>query len=90
MALSRTSVEAAVRRELKSYPADIAAGAVARTMILLAQRLDAGVGEARDLAQVSRELRLASAQLRELAPGNVKGDKLDELREKREKRLADG
>lgn len=84
---SRTSVETSVRRELKSYPPDIAAGAVARTMILLAQLMDAGIDEPRDLAQVSRELRLASAQLRELAPGNTEGDEVDKFRKRREKRL---
>lgn len=82
----RASVEAAVRKDLRSYPADIAGGAIARTMLVVAQRIDAGGLDARDLAQLSRELRLAAAQLRDMAPGEVKGDDIDELRQRREKR----
>lgn len=80
----RVSMTAAVERELKNYPDEIRLGAVARGMLLLAQRLDAGVADARDLAQITRELRLASAQLREQAPGNAPGDEVDDARKRRE------
>ena len=87
MAPRRVSMTAAVERELKNYPADIRLGAVARGMLLLAQRLDAGVGDARDLAMISREIRLASAQLREQAPGDAPGDEVDEARKRSEARM---
>lgn len=80
-------VERAVRRDLKTFPESIAAGTVAQAMLTLAAEADARSLEPRDLAQILRELRLCSVQLREMAPPGAEGDKIDELRKRREERL---
>ncbi len=81
------AVERAVRRDLRAFPADVGSGAVAQAMLTLAAEADLGALAARDLATVLRELRLCSAQLREVAPPGAEGDKIDELRKRREERL---
>jgi len=43
---------------------------------------------ARDLAATAAQLRMAMVTLREIAPGEAKGDHTDEVRERREKRLS--
>jgi len=80
-------LERAVRRDLKTFPEQVAAGTVAQSMLTLAAEADGRSLEPRDLAQVLRELRLCTAQLREMAPPGAEGDKIDELRKKREERL---
>lgn len=81
------AVERAVRRDLKTFPESIAAGTVAQAMLTLAAEADGRSLEPRDLAQILRELRLCSVQLREMAPPGAEGDKIDELRKRREERL---
>lgn len=80
-------VERAVRRDLKTFPESIATGTVAQAMLTLAAEADGRSLEPRDLAQILRELRLCSVQLREMAPPGAEGDKIDELRKRREERL---
>lgn len=81
---------AAVERELKNYPDDIRLGAVARGMILLAQRLDQGVSDERNLAAIVMQIRLSSAQLREQAPGDKPDDEVDKARKRREMAMKAG
>lgn len=80
--------ERAVRAELRRLPDEIAKGAVARAMITLAHEADWGDLAARDLAQILRELRQCSQYLREISPAAGAGDEIDELRKRRERRLA--
>lgn len=80
--------ERAVRADLRRLPDEVAKGAVARAMLILAQLADTGELAARDLAQVLRELRQCSQYLREISPVAGAGDEIDELRKRRERRLA--
>lgn len=80
-------VERAVRRDLKTFPPVVAEGTVAQSMLTLAAEADSRSLEPRDLAQILRELRLCAVQLREMAPPGAEGDKIDELRKRREERL---
>jgi hypothetical protein len=87
------SVEDSVLHDLARLPEDMREGGVARIALFCAQQLDSAVVNGlapRDAAAYARELRLALAQLREMAPGEVKGDMTDEVRERRERRLAEG
>ena len=80
-------LEQAVRRDLKTFPESVSTGTVAQAMLTLAAEADRRSLEPRDLAQVLRELRLCTVQLREMAPPGAEGDKIDELRKRREERL---
>lgn len=80
-------LERAVRRDLKTFPESVSNGTVAQAMLTLAAEADGRSLEPRDLAQVLRELRLCTVQLREMAPPGAEGDKIDELRKRREERL---
>jgi hypothetical protein len=84
------SVESAVLNDLARLPQDMRQGGVARVALYCAQQLDEGLLSPRDAAGYAREIRLALAQLREMAPGEVKGDATDEVRARRERRLAGG
>jgi hypothetical protein len=81
------AIERAVRRDLRTFPDVVATGTVAQAMLTLAAEADGRTLEPRDLAQLLRELRLCSVQLREMAPPGAEGDKIDELRKRREERL---
>jgi hypothetical protein len=83
----RISMTAAVERELKNYPADIRLGSTGRGMMLIAQRLDAGVDDDDHLKHLLTELRLSSAQLRDRAPGETPGDEVDAARKRRENQM---
>lgn len=85
---SEPTLEDSVRSDLAELPANLRRGGVARVALMCARVLDEGGLTPRDAAGFARELRLALAQLRELAPGEVKGDVTDEVRERRERRLA--
>ena len=80
-------IERAVRRDLRTFPETVSAGTVAQAMLTLAAEADTRHLEPRDLAQLLRELRLCSVKLREMAPPGAEGDKIDELRKRREERL---
>ncbi len=83
-------VEDGLRQDLARLPADMRTGGVAQVALFCAQALDTGGLSPRDAAGFARELRLALAQLRDMAPGEVKGDVTDEVRARREKRMTDG
>jgi hypothetical protein len=84
---SAGDMEESVRRDLSRLPGDMRGGGVSQVALYCARQLDAGMLAPRDAAGFARELRLSLAQLREMAPGEVKGDVTDEVRERREKRL---
>jgi hypothetical protein len=80
-------VERAVRRDLRTFPDAVAGGTIAQAMLTLAAEADSRALEPRDLAQILRELRLCTVQLHDMAPAGAEGDKIDELRKRREERL---
>ncbi len=82
------SLEESVRADLAQLPAHMRRGGVARGAIMCARVLDEGGLTPRDAAGFLRELRLSLAQLRDMQPGEVKGDVTDEVRQRRERRLA--
>jgi hypothetical protein len=82
------TLEESVRNDLAALPLALRRGGVARGVIMCARVLDLGGLTPRDAAGFLREMRLGLAQLRDMAPGEVKGDITDEVRQRREKRLA--
>lgn len=86
--LEEMSLEESVRVDLAGLPVNMRRGGVARVALMCARVLDEGGLTPRDASGFARELRLALAQLREMAPGEVKGDLTDEVKQRREKRLA--
>jgi hypothetical protein len=82
-----TSMEEAVETDLAQLPANLRSGGIAAVALMCARVLDEGGLPPRDAAGFAREIRLALAQLRDMSPGEVKGDVTDEVRERREKRL---
>lgn len=84
----RHSMETAVLADLAQLPEDLRRGGVAQVALFGARQLDEGPLPPRDAATFMREVRLALAQLRDMAPGEVKGDITDEVRARRERRLA--
>lgn len=94
--LMREKVAAALRRKLKDLPEAARRGPLAVTALALATRMDAPdtsdslAVTARDLAALARELRLVLVALEEAAAGGEQGDKVDELRARREARHAEG
>jgi len=84
-----TLVEA-VRNDLARLPPEMRVGGIAQSALLCAQALDQGDLLPRDFQALIRELRLALAHLQDTAPGDRRGDTTDEVRRKREERLAGG
>ena len=82
------AIERAVRLDLRAYPDEIAKGTIAASLLAIAARLDAGMGDIA-YAQCTRELRMSADTLREMAPQTT-GDALDQLRQRRERRLGAG
>lgn len=80
--------EEAVLRDLAALPEDLRKGGIAAIAITLAKALDAGDMSPRDTAAMAAQLRMSLTTLREIAPGEAKGDHTDEVRERRERRLA--
>jgi hypothetical protein len=80
--------ETAVLRDLKALPEDLRKGAIAAVALGLARDLDEDGMTARDKAGMYAQLRMAMVTLREIAPGEAKGDHTDEVRERRERRLS--
>lgn len=83
----RGANETAVQRDLKALPEDLRKGAIAAVALGLARDLDDGDMSARDKSGMYAQLRMAMVTLREIAPGEARGDHTDEVRERREKRL---
>lgn len=82
------SMEDAVKSDLAELPESMRNGGIAAVALYSARLIDEGGLPPRDAAGFAREIRLSLAQLREMAPGEVKGDVTDEVRERRERRLA--
>ena len=87
-AASDHAMEEAVIRDLAELPLNLRRGGIAAVALMCARELDGGALPPRDAATYLREIRLSLAQLRELTTGEVKGDVTDEVRERRERRLA--
>jgi hypothetical protein len=79
------AVERKARADLRSLPKEYRDSAIGQTYILLAMQLDEGV-PARELASVSREMRLCYQQLVDMGGVEKPDSKVDELRRKREER----
>lgn len=79
--------EQSVLDGLESFPEDIRRGPVAANMIGLAREWDVLGLMGRDSPGHAREIRQSYMALREMAPGERKGDKVDELNGKRGLRL---
>ena len=86
----RGPVELAVLRDLKAFPDDLRKGGIAAAALKLARMIDIGAMSARDLSAMAAQVRMSLVTLREIAPGEAKGDHTDEVRERRERRLAQG
>jgi hypothetical protein len=80
-------VEAALRKDLGTLPAELREGALAATCQVLARRIDAGMS-ARDAITAAKELRTTLGTLISQAPAREDGDVIDELRARRENRLS--
>jgi hypothetical protein len=80
--------ETAVLRDLRALPDDLRQGGIAAAALQLARALDAGDMSPRDLSATAAQLRMSLVTLREIAPGEAKGDHTDEVRERRERRLS--
>lgn len=80
------AVERAARADLRAIPKPYRDSAVAKSYLMLARRLDAGVS-ARDVVALAREMRMALLTLNELAPPQRADDFVDEIREQREKHM---
>ncbi len=81
-------IEKAVISDLAEFPEKMRNGGIAMTARLCARALDEGNVTPRDATSLVREIRLALVQLRDMSPGEVKGDTTDELRQRREDRMA--
>lgn len=81
------SIESAARKDLATMPPEFRNGAVAKSYLLLCRRLDSGVS-ARDAAGLAREIRLCLLTLYDLAPARHKDDPIDEVKTRREQRMA--
>lgn len=83
-------VETAVLTDLAELPPKMRKGGIAAVALYAARALDEGGMAPRDAAAFAQRVQVALVQLRDMAPGDVKGDVTDEVRERREKRLAGG
>lgn len=79
--------ENSVSAELAVLPGEIRDRAAARVAMLLARRLDGGLPAA-DVTAVARELRITMAALAGLAPAEQPESAVDDLRDRRARRLA--
>lgn len=93
--------EQAVRADLAALPESMRKGAIASTALMLARLLDRGICEAdefdgehvmhtvpaKEIPAFAREIRQCITALQDSAPGEVKGDETDEVKNRREKRL---
>jgi hypothetical protein len=80
-------IELAVLHDLSGFPEEFAKGAIAAAARKLAREMDMGYVIGRDAAGHAREIRQAMTVLREMAPGERKGDATDDLRARREARM---
>lgn len=80
-------IERAVMADLGNFPDEFARGAIGASARRLARELDMGLVIGRDAAGHAREIRQAITTLREMAPGERRGDATDDLRARREARM---
>ncbi len=80
-------MEDAVHRDLAELPDTMRRGGIAAVALHAARRLDEGGLVPRDEGVFLARVQIALAQLREMAPGEVKGDPTDEVKLRRDKRL---
>ena len=81
--------EAGVLADLEAFPEKMREGAIARTSLFLARELDTQAGDMsfRDKASYVQRITVNITALREMSPGEAKGDATDAAREARETRL---
>lgn len=80
------AVERAARNDLKQFPDAYRTSALAKGYLMLARRLDAGIS-ARDSAALLREMRQVLLTLHELSPAESPDSTVDQLADRREKRM---
>lgn len=80
------SMVEAVKRELAKLPDDLSESIEAATILTMAERVDAGKGSPSECGKVILD---AIKTLRGLIPPKQEKDDLDELAERRRRRLAD-
>ena len=88
-----TSVAAAVERDLKDIAkrdAALAKSTLAMSALRMAREMDSAGNSATSKSMCARELRDTLDRLLELAPKEERGDGLDDLSARRERRLAGG
>lgn len=81
------SVVAGVRRELERLPEDLRESGIAAVALAMAERIDSGKGSPSECGKVVVD---ALTRLREMAPPEQQKTRVDELRERRAKRLEGG
>jgi hypothetical protein len=80
-------VEAGVASDLRQLPAPMRKGGIASAALRLARELDTLGLAPRDAAGHAREIRQSLVTLAEMAPGEGRGDRTDEIRDRRERNL---
>ena len=85
--LAPGKVEAAVEADLVRFPVELQTGALAAACRNLGRRIDAGMA-ARDVITATREIRTTMGVLLALAPVGEGDDVIDELRERRARRIS--
>jgi hypothetical protein len=83
----QTPAETAARRDLRQLPKPYRDSAIGKAYLALAEMLDAGP-PARDAAALAREMRLCYMALEAMAPRKADDDFVDEVRQRREARMA--
>lgn len=81
------AIERKARADLRQLPKDYRESAVGASYLLLARQLDEGV-PAREIAAISREMRLCYGQLVEMGGTQKPDSTVDEIRKRREERDA--
>lgn len=84
------SVEAAVERDLKRLPQELAESALAASALAMAREIDCYENSATSKSMCQGRLQDALRELRELAPPTEEVDQLDDLSARRAARLAGG
>jgi hypothetical protein len=84
----RGAVELGVHRDITRLPDAMRKGGIAAAALALAAELDTGELPPRESAGHAREIRQCLVTLAEMAPGDARGDQTDEVRQRRERRLA--
>lgn len=81
-------VEAAVARDLKQLPDELAASALAASALALGREIDLAGNSATSKSMCARALTETLEKLRALAPAEKEADKLDDLAARRAARVA--